>query len=395
MRLPCSGISLLAALCAVSAPALAAQQARTGLEVGGVPALNFDADEGFGYGVVLELYHYGTAGRAPYVWTLQPTVFLTTEGRRDFTLFFDSPHLLPGGWRVDAFVGSEEQIATPYYGLGNDAPYRSSLETDADPYYYRFGRVRRSVALNVQRPLGTGKLRILAGVGAGHVTVKPVPEGEGTTFLAQELAGAPDPEGWANFIRAGMVWDTRDRETGTRKGTWTELLVQRADTWLGGDYAFTRTTFADRRYVPLTSRLVFANRFLVQHVTDGAPLHELHRIQTSYKQQEGLGGAKSVRGVLKNRFVGQGMFVWNAELRFRFAEFRLIGQPFQAVLSGFVDSGRVWADGVRLDELFSGLHRGAGGGLRVGMGENFVVALDVGTSDETGMPIYIGLGYLY
>ena len=30
-----------------------------------------------------------------------------------------------------------------------------------------------------------------------------------------------------------------------------------------------------------------------------------------------------------------------------------------------------------------------------GMGENFIVALDGATSTETGLQIYIGLGYLY
>jgi outer membrane protein assembly factor BamA len=192
-----------------------------------------------------------------------------------------------------------------------------------------------------------------------------------------------------------MVWDTRDRETGPRRGTWTELLVQRADTRLGGDFRYTRTTLTDRRYYSITSHLVFANRLLVQHVTGDAPLQDLHRIQTSFKQQEGLGGAKSVRGVLKNRYVGRGVFVWNAELRWRAAEFRLLGRPFHAVLSGFVDAGRVWAEGVQPGELLSDLHRGVGGGLRLGMGENFVVAVDAGTSAETGLPIYVGLGYLY
>ena len=92
---------------------LQAQQAeRTGLEIAGLPALNYDSDEGFGYGVIAELYDYGAASRQPYEWTLQPTVFLTTGGRRDFTVFFDSPHTLPSGWRIDAFVGSEKQIAT-------------------------------------------------------------------------------------------------------------------------------------------------------------------------------------------------------------------------------------------------------------------------------------------
>ena len=41
------------------------------------------------------------------------------------------------------------------------------------------------------------------------------------------------------------------------------------------------------------------------------------------------------------------------------------------------------------------LHRGYGGGVRFGMGENFTVAVDMGRSEEAGMPLYIGLGYLY
>lgn len=39
------------------------------------------------------------------------------------------------------------------------------------------------------------------------------------------------------------------------------------------------------------------------------------------------------------------------------------------------------------------LHRGFGGGVRLGMGENFVVAVDAGTSEETGLTVYVGLGY--
>ena len=57
-----------------------------------MPAINFDSDEGFGYGVVVELYRYGEGDEFdPYLLTLQPTVLLSTEGRRDFTVFFDTP----------------------------------------------------------------------------------------------------------------------------------------------------------------------------------------------------------------------------------------------------------------------------------------------------------------
>ena len=136
---------------------------------------------------------------------------------------------------------------------------------------------------------------------------------------------------WSNFVWAGLVWDTRDRETGTRSGIWTELL--------GVGAGLARWAFTDR--------IVFAHRLLLQGNTEDAPVHELFRIQTSFKQQEGLGGPKMVRGVLKNRLVRRGMLVWNAELRWRVAECRLIGRPFHAVLRGFVDQGRVQKDAVR------------------------------------------------
>lgn len=384
-------------LLVVAASALGTHPARaqTGLEVGAVPAVNYDADEGFGYGAIAELYDYGDGGVAPYRWTLQPTVFLTTEGRKDFTLFLDAPHLLEG-WRVSAFVGSEEHFATPWYGVGNAAPYDEARVTDADPYYYRFGRTRRSVTVEVQRPLGAWHMRGLLGVGAVHGSIVTVPDGVGTTLLeeAQAAASGPPLDGWSNHVRAGLVRDTRDRETGPRSGSWTELIVQRVDEALGSSASYTRVTLTDRRYYS-TGPLTVAHRILIQDASEGIPLRDLHQIQTSFKQQEGLGGAKSVRGVLKNRYAGRGLMLWNTELRYRALDFGLFGRTFHVVLSAFADAGRVWADGVVLNGLFSELHRGYGGGLRLAMGENFTVAADAGTSSETGLQLYIGLGYLY
>ena len=84
-RLPAAGLMLLIGF----APPIdaVAQSESTGLDIGGLPARNFDADEGFGYGALVELYQYGQSGLRPYVWSLRPTVFLTSGGRRDFTVF--------------------------------------------------------------------------------------------------------------------------------------------------------------------------------------------------------------------------------------------------------------------------------------------------------------------
>ena len=73
----------------------------------------------------------------------------------------------------------------------------------------------------------------------------------------------------------------------------------------------------------------------------------------------------------------------------------MAGSSFQLILSGFLDRGRVWKTAMPLDKILADMHTGYGGGVRLGMGENFVVAVDVGRSVEATSPIYIGLGYLY
>lgn len=366
----------------------------TGWEITGIPALNYDADEGFGYGALLQLYNYGAKGRLPYVFTIQPTVFLTTGGRRDYTLFVDAPGVGGSKWRVDGYFGHETQKAAPYYGIGNASVHDESLEVEPNEKYYRFVRERVQFTTNAQRRVGTTPLRVLVGAGIARVRIDNVPSGNSTTYLNEEL-GAAAPEGSSNYVRAGVVWDTRDRETHTSRGTWADALVQRVDKKLGSDWNFTRVTVTVRQYAPISRRVTFAQRVLVQNVSGDAPFYELSVVQTSFKPQQGLGGSNTVRGIPLNRFVGKGLTVVNNELRWRAAEFGLLHKPSTLTLTGFFDAGRVWAGEVKGSELASGLHAGYGAGARVGRGPNFVVSLDVGHSKESAAAVYIGLGFLF
>lgn len=113
----------------------------TSWEISGIPAVNFNADEGFGYGVILHAFNYGTGGAKPYRYTLQPQVFLTTKRRRDVSLFFDAPHVLPGAWRWSGYLGRGQQLATPHYGIGNYSLYDERNELEPNPHFYEYGRV--------------------------------------------------------------------------------------------------------------------------------------------------------------------------------------------------------------------------------------------------------------
>ena len=365
--------------------------AAKGWEFVGLPALNFSSDEGFGYGVLAQIYNYGS-GVQPYRYTIQPTVFLTTKGRRDVVLFFDAPKLLPRDWRLDVNLSREQQLANPYYGVGNATVYDSTKERAPDPYFYRYGKVQFGLVSNLQHALGSRNARVLFGVGFTHANTDATPYDSGTTFLLAELAGAPAPEGNVNFVRAGLVWDTRDREIGPSRGTYADVIAQRVDKALGATTSYSRVTATVRQYVPLTPRLVAAARVLVQQSGGAVPLYDIATILASYKSAEGIGGASSVRGLARNRFVGKGIVLGNAELRWRFTDFTLRGKPSFLLASGFLDAGRVWNGAIQPGDVFSDLHVGYGGGLRIGLGQSFVVAIDYGKSSESSK-LYIGLGY--
>ena len=365
----------------------------TGWQVTGIPALNFDADEGFGYGLIGQAYDYG-GGAAPYRYTIQPTIFLTTKGRRDATVFFDAPHLLPDGWRLSVYTGRLQELATPYYGLGNDSPYDPNAEKAPNPYYYRFGREGFQFAADVQHVIAPS-LRLLAGGGTRTSTIAIIPFDSGATLLASETNGNAIPRGRTTYGRLGLVWDTRDNEIATRSGAWIEGLAQHAGGVLGGTTRFTRATVTARWYVSPTARLTFAERLIGQNVWGSPPFYELSDIQSSFQDADGLGGSSSVRGLPKDRYIGRGLMLLNNEARLRAADFPLLGRPSSLVLSGFVDAGRVWEDQLDLAQITEGIHAGVGGGAHLTFGPSFVVTLDVGHSSQSTAPIYIGLGYAY
>jgi hemolysin activation/secretion protein len=125
---------------------------------------------------------------------------------------------------------------------------------------------------------------------------------------------------------------------------------------------------------------------------------------------EGLGGAKTLRGILRNRIVGDGFVYGNAEMRWKFARFHWIKNNFYLGLNAFTDFGKVTK---KIDvpqsilatlpaEYYSAnaekFHFSYGSGLRIAMNENFVIAADYGIAankQDGTSGMYIGLNYLF
>ena len=126
---------------------------------------------------------------------------------------------------------------------------------------------------------------------------------------------------------------------------------------------------------------------------------------------EGLGGAISLRGVRRNRIVGDGLFYGNVEARWKFARFRFINNNFYLGLNGFLDFGQVTKkievdpktaflprEEAYFDEGAEKMHYSYGCGLKIVMNQNFIISADYGMAADKrdgDSGLYIGLNYLF
>jgi hemolysin activation/secretion protein len=213
------------------------------------------------------------------------------------------------------------------------------------------------------------------------------------------------------FLKAGLVYDTRDNEPNPMSGIWTEAFI------LGGipvtgvkKYTFSKVILTHRQYFTLYPKVLnLAYRVSYQSKISGTmPFFMLPYIYNSSITRDGLGGAKTIRGVMRNRIAGEDYFYGNVELRWKFYQRVIMNQNFYAALVGFYDTGIVTSkykfktnaeaqSYLNMGEKES-WHSGYGGGLYFAMNQNFVVSFVYGIAAEKAdgtNGLYIGLNFLY
>jgi len=219
------------------------------------------------------------------------------------------------------------------------------------------------------------------------------------------------------YLKLGAVFDTRDNEAAPESGFWSEILFLAAPSFLGNHpYHFLKIAVTQRQFIPLIKhRLVAAYRLSYQGTVWGAtPFYIMPYIYSSYSlttKPDGLGGAKTLRGILRNRIVGDGIAFGNIELRYTFLHKVVWKQDLSLGLTGFVDGGMVvqdhplQKDQVPPDEQSfyffqntDGIHLSAGLGLRAAINRNFIVSVDYGFAfdkQDGASGLYIGIGNIF
>jgi outer membrane protein assembly factor BamA len=157
--------------------------------------------------------------------------------------------------------------------------------------------------------------------------------------------------GWHPYLRAGLTYDSRDQRTCPTKGiyadaffTYTAAFNAKYGQQADAGYNHLQFNFNFRHYVPVyRDRVTFAYRVGTQNNIAGkSPFYMNTYLNTLFIQRvmyEGLGGANSLRGIMRNRILANGFAYANVELRCKVAKFDIGRQHFYIGLAPFFDMG--------------------------------------------------------
>ncbi len=430
-----------------SALTLAAQEqhVRKGWTFGVLPSVAYDADLGLQYGALTNIYYFGDGSTYPeYLHSFYAEAAYTTKHFGIFRFSYDSKHLIPNHRLSVDLTYLPDQMCDFYGFNGYQSAYIAAYTNQNDlayisrAYYkYRRDLFRFSADLqgDIHRPWYWN-----AGIGLLHFNVGPVDIDRLNRFTRNEedylpntvtlfdhytAAGYIHPDeakgGPHPYLHGGITYDTRDRLQNPTRGIHSDAFI----TLYAGldnvsDYNNIKFNFNWRHYISLYSdRLILAYRLGTQLTLAGnSPFYLNTYLNQLYMQRvvyEGLGGANSVRGIMRNRILAPGVAFANIELRTRLISFKVGKNMFYLGLNPFLDAGMVVqpyeaqhtstpvpapSDPYSADRGLYQPHFGGGCGLKVAMNDNFVLSIDWATAFEKQdnskfSNLYIKMGYMF
>lgn len=435
---------------ALLAKAQSDQIVKTGYNFGALPAVAFDADKGFQYGAILQIYNYGDGHNYPnYDHYTYFEYSRFTKGSQLIQVQHDNKVLIPGiRWSSSVRISLDK--AFDFYGYNGYQSYYAydMVEKGKAGEMFRFTpfyRMKKNEFSFKSDLLGTitDKLRWEFGIFAryyqmGEIDYANVNKGKKESAIFPEtmptlygiykkygiISSDEADGGLSSGLRAGMVYDSRDKEGAPTRGIWAEGHVTASLPYIS-TIPFYRYSFTWRHYLPIVTndKLTFAYRLNYEgNIGKSAPFYAIPYMTAmgSNCDYDGMGGYRTARGIMRSRVVGLDMMAYNLELRWRPVSFKMINQNFAIGLSMFSD-GCMATRSLDISPLRlvsatpvpvcaqdkDSLHATVGAGLRIIMNENFIVAAEYGTpfshfkkdsplynQDGTGA-LYINIGYLF
>jgi outer membrane protein assembly factor BamA len=427
------------------------KKAKTGWNFGGaLPAITYDSDLGFEYGALAEFFNYGDGSKYPdFIDHTYTEISRYTKGSGIYRFMFESRHIIPGVYWISDLSYLPNRAATFYGFNGYESVFNKNWMDDnlsSDIYksrmFYRYQKNQFRFKNDFQGKLSGDHLKWSAGLAfqnfsTSSVNIDKLNKGKkellpsidsmpGLFERYQTLDIIPADEvkgGWINTLKVGLTWDSRDNRPNPMKGLWTEIGIAVAPKFMGNNWGFSKLYIIHRQYFTLIEKnLSLVYRLGYQATISGhAPYFYESEVITSRltgATSEGLGGSKTLRGILLDRVVGDAFFMGNVELRWKPLYFKLFKQECYLGLNGFYDFGKTTKDiklPTNLQTTFSAkyptenysdyfkpgpdkLHQSAGVSVMVVYNQNFVVAIDCGKAlnvQDGNIGFSIGLNYLF
>ena len=468
------------------------RKVKTGWNFGALPSVAFDADLGFQGGALANIYYYGDGSQYPeYIHSIYAEAAYTTKNYGIFRVNYDSKYLIPKH-RLTLDATYQPDAMCDFYGyngyqsiynqnfhkwkkdqskMGDPTEYQSRAFYKYKRDLFRFAAdIEGTIWQNIKWNAGLGVLGymidecdidMLNGKNefnpelplSDQKALNPNVEGLYEKYVKWGLIDKAEANGgWHPYLRAGLTYDSRDQRTCPTKGiyadaffTYTAAFGEQAT----AGYNHLQFNFNFRHYVPIyRDRVTFAYRVGTQNNIAGqSPFYMNTYLNTLFIQRvmyEGLGGANSLRGIMRNRILANGFAYANVELRTKVARFDIGKQHFYIGLAPFFDLG-VITQPYELDEqaikeayvkdyvetaanIIMGKdavmplsydkyfavdedmnldqskvympHMAAGVGLKVAMNENFVLSVDWAMAldkqdNAKWANFYIKMGYLF
>nr|WP_319399477.1 hypothetical protein [uncultured Carboxylicivirga sp.] len=420
---------------------------KKGFTLGVLPAVSFDADLGFQYGGLTNLYWYGDGSNYPeYEHSLYVEVSKYTAGSTLLRAYYDSPISI-NKVRTTVDLTYFHDLAMDFYGFnGYQSVYNQAWEDDSSNDYvsrvfYRHHRSMFRVLTNFKGHIESdySPWEWIGGFtffdfNINSVDIDKLNKNKDNDKILPDVPTLYDryidwgiiKQKEANggrhlYVKGGLSFDTRDVLTNPSKGIWTELFVIYMPSMFSSyDNSYVRLNLFHRQYFSLTPKhnLIFAYRLGIQQKLSGdIPFYLLPHMASSIltsATSQGLGGAKTLRGISRNRVVGDGNLLANAELRWKMWRTKLFKQDFYLGSNYFMDMGMITQEySTDLSEAQNQLgdayslffknskdepHMSYGLGLKGALNENFVLSAEYGIAvdkQDGTSGLYITLNYLF
>lgn len=366
-------------------PSEAPEQHR--LDVAVLPSVNFTTATGLGAGLSGALYVRDPDHR-PYKYALSAQLFATTRGVQDHSATFDAPRLFESSYRPIVTAGFFRDRLRPYTGIGNETTAFVPPGTTKDDYLtYTLTSPYAQISLEKQLAPRWKANAFYALRG------QAVDEHPGSRLALDHPTGAEG--GRSGRLDLELIYDTRDVEASPTSGVYLSGSLHGDSPMLGSSFENGGAATELRGYLSpgtLGPHLVLAGRFMADVTAGNVPVAML-AVFGGRSRIEGLGGAESIRGLPRFRYIGKAKVLANLELRSRLHRFIIFKRPLDLWAAGFVDAGRVWAE-LAADGPWWRIHSSRGLGARVAWVEDFVVRFDLGFS-EGSVGFYAGLAQLF